>query len=149
MQCKICAGDIHPREFDICEMCDDSIRADIMNEGWWTETELQLPPVGRDVLTATHGKALVIGHLMKNGEWSHTCLVTHWQRLPKFPKDDVAEEPVKDLEEMVDKRRVGRPPGRKERITLNMSQEHIGYLKSRDVSYSKTIARLIDKELNA
>jgi hypothetical protein len=68
---------------------------------------------------------------------------------PKFPKDDVAEEPVKDLEEMVDKRRVGRPPGRKERITLNMSQEHIGYLKSRDVSYSKTIARLIDKELNA
>jgi hypothetical protein len=56
---------------------------------------------------------------------------------------------VKDLEEMVDKRRVGRPPGRKERITLNMSQEHIGYLKSRDVSYSKTIARLIDKELNA
>ena len=51
-----------------------------------------------------------------------------------------------NLEEMVDKRRVGRPPGRKERITLKMSQEHIGYLKSRDVSYSKTIARLIDKE---
>ena len=65
----------------------------------------------------------------------------------KFPKDDVAEEPVKDLEEMVDKRRVGRPPGRKERITLNMSQEHIGYLKSRDVSYSKTIAALIEKEM--
>jgi len=36
--------------------------------------------------------------------------------------------------------------GRKERITLNMTQEHINYLKSKDVSYSKTIARLIEKE---
>lgn len=85
MQCKICKGDIHPRKYDICEMCDDSIRSDIMNEGWWVEAEYQLPPIGRDVLTATHGKTLVIGHLMDNGEWNHTCIVTHWQRLPQLP----------------------------------------------------------------
>ena len=42
----------------------------------------------------------------------------------------------------------GRPPGttrgKKERITIAISKEHKEWLESKDLSYAKTIAKLID-----
>jgi len=64
----------------------ESIMSQPNQQEWrWIKSENQLPPTGTDVLTVTYGKTLVIGHLMKDGEWSHTCMVTHWQRLPRIP----------------------------------------------------------------
>jgi len=84
MKCKTCGKAIIHEEY-VCGSCVSDINREVFEGGWWIDTEDDLPLVGRDVLTATHAKSLVIGHLQKDGEWSHTCLVTHWQRLPDVP----------------------------------------------------------------
>ena len=41
----------------------------------------------------------------------------------------------------------GTPTGKKERISITVSKDHKAWLESKELSYAKTIAGLIDKEV--
>lgn len=49
------------------------------------------------------------------------------------------------------RKNAGRPKGtlrgKKERISIAVSKEHKAWLESKDLSYAKTIAKLIDKAM--
>lgn len=45
-------------------------------------------------------------------------------------------------------RPVGTLRGRKERITISISQKHLDYLKTSSLSYGKTIAKLIRADMS-